>query len=87
VQGVLIVTSPADTSAHYRIVDDGVKRGALLENPQRPSYLADMLDSTILYGLVASEKNVGGGSVNMGVRLSSSKREHCGQWSVVDTMG
>jgi uncharacterized protein YggE len=56
VQGVLIVTSPADTSAHYRIVDDGVKRGALLENPQRPSYLADMLDSAILYGLVASEK-------------------------------
>jgi uncharacterized protein YggE len=56
VQGVLIVTSPADTSALYRIVDDGVKRGALLENPQRPSYLADALDSAILYGLVASEK-------------------------------
>ena len=57
VQGVLIVTSPADTSVHYRIVDDGVKRGALLENPQRRSYLADTLDSAILYGLVASEKH------------------------------
>ncbi len=57
VQGVLIVTSPADTSVHYRIVDDGIKRGALLENPQRRSYFSDTLDSAILYGLVDSEKH------------------------------
>ncbi len=55
VQGVLVRTSPEDPSAHYRIVDDGIRRGALLENPHRPSYLSDTLDSAILYGLIESE--------------------------------
>lgn len=57
VQGVLIRTSPADRIIHYRIVDDGIKGGALLENPHRPSYFSDTLDSAILYGLVDSEKH------------------------------
>ncbi len=58
VQGVLIVTSPTDYSAQYRIVDEGIKRGAFLENPQRRPYMSDSLDSAILYGVVDSEKHV-----------------------------
>lgn len=56
VQGVLIITSPADTVAHYRIVDDGIRRGALLEHPQNRSFFSDMLNNPILYGLIASGK-------------------------------
>ncbi len=57
VQGVLIVTSPTDPSVHYRIVDDGIKLGALLENPHRRPYLSNTLDSAILYGLIHCEKH------------------------------
>ncbi len=57
VQGALVRTSPADTSTHYKIVDDGIKRGALLENPHRPSYFSDTLDSAILYGLIDSQQH------------------------------
>ncbi len=55
VQGVFIRMAPVDLSVANRIVDECIKRGALLENPHRNSYLSSTLDSAILYGLIDSD--------------------------------
>jgi uncharacterized protein YggE len=57
VQGVLVETSPTDSVAQYRIVDDGIKRGAILDSPHNRSYLNSDFNSSILYGLIDSEEH------------------------------
>ena len=56
VQGMLITAPPDDQQSLYRILDDGIKRGAMLDNPHRPHYMSDILDSALLFGLRDSEK-------------------------------
>jgi uncharacterized protein YggE len=56
VQGVLIAARPDDQKTLYRIIDDGIKHGAVLDSPHRHSYMSDILDSALLFGLVDSEK-------------------------------
>lgn len=55
VQGILITASPDDPTALYGIIDEGIKRGALLNSSLRRSYLSGMLDSALLFGLLGSE--------------------------------
>jgi Protein of unknown function (DUF541) len=55
IQGILVTARPDEPTALYRIMDDGIKRGAILGNPHGRSYMTDTLDSSLLFGLVASE--------------------------------
>jgi uncharacterized protein YggE len=58
VRGLLVTTSPDDSSMLHHIIDDGVKKGALLTNPQRhPAIIHSALESALLFGLVASEEH------------------------------
>lgn len=59
VQGILITARPDDSAALHRIIDDGIKRGALLDTPHRRSYLNNYLDSALIFGLIASERHEG----------------------------
>lgn len=54
VLGILVSTSPDDLDALHKMVDEGIKRGALLENPHQRSYLMTGLDSALLFGLASS---------------------------------
>ena len=56
VQGLLITANPEDQAALFRIIDDGIKRGAVLNSPHRRSYMSNALDSALLFGLVDSEQ-------------------------------
>jgi hypothetical protein len=55
VQGILISARPDEPAALYRMLDDGIKRGAMLDVPHRRSYMSDTLDSALLFGLVNRE--------------------------------
>jgi uncharacterized protein YggE len=59
VRGLLVTAEPDDSAALHRIIDEAVKKGALLTNPQRnPAYvLGGLLDSALLFGLIASEEH------------------------------
>jgi uncharacterized protein YggE len=57
VQGVLLTAPPDELRTLYRIVDDGIRCGAVLSCPHSRSYLSDTLDSSLLFGLVDSEKD------------------------------
>jgi uncharacterized protein YggE len=58
VRGLLVTANPDDLAALHRIIDDGIKKGALLANPQRtPAYLSGSLESALLFGLIASEEH------------------------------
>jgi hypothetical protein len=59
VQGVLITARPDDPAALHRIMDEGIKRGALLDSPHRRPYVSSNLDSALLFGLLASERHEG----------------------------
>jgi hypothetical protein len=59
VQGVLITVPPDDPPVLYRIMDEAIKRGALLDGPQRRSYLNSILDSALLFGVLDSERHEG----------------------------
>ncbi len=60
VQGILITASPQDPAALHRIMDVGIKHGALLNAPHhRFTYLSSNLDSALLFGLRASERHEG----------------------------
>ena len=57
VRGLLVTADPGDLTALHRVIDDGVKKGALLMNPQRfPPYINGSLESALLFGLIASEE-------------------------------
>ncbi len=56
IQGLLITVPPDDPAALYRIIDDGLKQGALLNNSLGHSCLVDsILGSALLYGLADSK--------------------------------
>ncbi len=59
VRGLLVTADTNDSAALHRIIDEAVKKGALLTNPQRnPAYmLGGVLDSALLFGLIASEEH------------------------------
>lgn len=59
VQGILITARPDDPAVLHRIMDEGIKRGALLDNPNRRTYMSNILDSALLFGLLASEQHEG----------------------------
>jgi uncharacterized protein YggE len=59
VQGVLITARPDDPAELHRIMDEAIKRGALLDGPQRRSYLTNILDSALLFGVLDSERYEG----------------------------
>lgn len=59
VQGILITARPEELAGLHGILDDGIKRGAMLTSPHRTSYLSNILDSALLFGLLSSERYEG----------------------------
>jgi uncharacterized protein YggE len=57
VQGLLITSRPDEPTVLHRILDEGIKRGAMLDSPQRPSFTNQLVNSALLYGLIDSESH------------------------------